>query len=367
LLRALHSLAPDLEFLITTGNRDGRIRASRVAKTGGPRIRTCYLPWDRRRVVRQWLRSVSPLAVVTLESDIWPNLILSCRDLNIPVHIVNGRIDDSDLWGYRLASRLFRAVLPIISSVGVQNQDEGNKFVSIGARRESIYVGGNLKFDTPPPDGTADRRLQSLRPDDGPLIIAGSTHGNEEEIIVRIFIRLRAQVPGIRLVLAPRRIVRARRIHRMLRRYNMTVARWSLKETLGQRWEVMLVDEIGSLDDIYRFGAVAIVGGTFVPHGGHNPIEPARFGVPVIAGPHHQHFDAIMKAFAQYEAIILARGPEGLEKALTRVLIDPSFAGALGDRGRSVVEGLSGSADRYARSVLDIHLSRQPSHVDHAG
>lgn len=360
LIRALIRQRSDLEIVITTGNKDGRTRACKASEHLGVHIGVSYLPWDRRNAVRRWLRILNPSIVVTLESEIWPNLFQACRNQNIPLLIASGRIYHRDIWRYKLARRFFAEVLSATTSIGVQSMAEREKFLSIGAPPEKICIAGNLKFDSVPPATGAESKFRFLRDADGPLLIAGSTHEPEEEMMLDLFSSLRNDISGLRLILAPRHVSRCSRLLEVVKAAGFQVGMWSDPESLQLKWDILLLDEVGWLPQIYEFGDVAIIGGTFASYGGHNPVEPALAGIPIVAGPHTDHFEEIFQRLRERNAAVLATDMRDLRGAVLSLLSNPVSGMEAGERGRRVVEELSGSAGVYVRMILDQLASPPP-------
>jgi len=356
LIRSLLAARTNIEMVVTTGNRDGLARAEQISTRTGATVSVCLLPWDRREAMQRWLRLINPSAVVTLESEIWPNLFLACRDLGIPVLIVNGRIYSGDLGRYRLAGRFFRHVLSCATWIGVQNPLEQERFTRIGADSGSVHVTGDLKMCPPQVvHHSDDPRLGLIRELYVPIITAGSTHPREEELILTSFITLKRTYPGLRLILAPRDVRRAARVSRLCLGRHFRPVLWSDGPSLEHQWDVMVIDEVGWLSSVYPLSTIAIIGGTFSNHGGHNFAEAAVHGCAIVAGHSLSNFREMADAFTGAGACLLTSA-SGLTDALRNLIANDQERRRIGRAGQEVVLRHSGSADRYAAAVLS-HLS----------
>jgi 3-deoxy-D-manno-octulosonic-acid transferase len=326
LLAGLNAASLDASVVLTTGTREGRAAALALRH---PRVTACrFLPWDRPRAIRRWLESVRPDAIVVVETELWPGLFEAARGAGIPLLLTSARLYPRDVPRYRLLRPVFEEVLDAAVWIGAQDAGQRDAFVSIGARPERVVVAGNLKDDVPAPGPLPEAWASRL--EGSPVVVAGSTHEPEERWLAAACASLRVRHPGLVLVLAPRHPRRAA----------------ALREELG-RPDVMVVDEVGLLPSLYRAATVAFVGGSLVPHGGHNPLEPARVGRPVVMGPHREHVAEMALDLERAGALLsLADGSpvEELSAAFDSLLADPAQARAMGERGAAVCARRSGAA-----------------------
>jgi len=358
LVAALATERPGWTFLLTTGNRQGRRAAGDLRERSAVIEGVAALPWDRRRAMRRWLGRISPVGVVVVETEIWPNLFRACSDLDIPLAIVNGRLVPRDVARYRLARRFFTAVLAVPRWIGAQSEREREAFVAIGAHRERIGVTGNLKLDAvssgpPLPMAWRDRLAGPVRPR---LLVAGSTHHPEERLLLRAFTELRRDHPGLRLVLAPRRPRRAARVRRLTASSALVSATWSRPEEAPEGWDVLVVDEIGPLRALFALAEIAFVGGSLADRGGHNPLEPAALGKPIVMGPSSGNFreivDGLRRSGGLCSLSTTADPGEALRCTLARLLDDAEERNALGERAAAFCDLGRGVAVRTARTLL---------------
>lgn len=346
LVRSLERLSPELEIMLTAGNRHGARAARRIADASARVISVSYLPWDRRRAVARWLARLKPDLVVIVETEIWPNLFLACHQRGLRLCMVNGRIYPADLPRYRLARRFFRAVLAGVDWFGVQSVRDKDRFSAIGADPQKIDVEANLKYDAvrqplaPPAPFPSGRRI----------LLAGSTHAPEEAQLLDVFARLRTRWPDLLLVLAPRHPSRARRIARLARRAGFSV-RLASQIGVAADCHVMVVDQMGLLPSLYPHADLAFVGGSLAPRGGHNPLEPASAGRCVVIGPDYRHFEDVVEDLRAAGGILVLSGPEELEPTLARALEDESLRTTVGRNAQATTLAKAGCADRYARKL----------------
>ena len=338
LVRALARRIPGAGFRVTTGNRAG-LAAGEALRAREPAVESVsLLPWDRRRGLEKWLDRVEPAAVVVVETEVWPNLFLSAARRRTPVVVVHGRVLARDVARYRLARPFFRRVLAG-AEILAQNEDERGRFIAIGADPSRVRIGGNLKYDAASDIAPAAARA-------GVRIVAGSTHAGEEARILRAFARLRSDFPGVSLLLAPRDVGRTRQIENAAARLGLP----SRRASSGGTSEVVILDRIGGLVEAYAAASVAIVGGSFVRHGGHNPLEPAAAGCAVLVGPHHENFGDVVAGMRESGAVEVVAA-ERLEEVLRRLLRDPAARSAMGERGRAFVRSGKGAAERCADAI----------------
>src|SRR5262249_15975240 len=328
LAAALLEADPEATVLLSAGNRQAFEQGWRIAdsldRVEGPVL----LPWDRYSALLAWLSEVGPAAVAVVETEIWPNLFFACRDLAIPIAIVSGRIEPADAARYRLARPFFRNVLSCAWWIGAQDEAEAARFRAIGAPADRTVIAGNLKADVPSgARADAATRIAPL-PVGGLLLLAARTHRPEEEILLRVFARLRLDF-AVRLVLAPRHARRASSISRRARRKGLRESRWSFPPS-GGGWDVLLVDEPGWLAPFYRRTDVSLVGGSLARRGGHNLYEAAGGGRPIVVGRHTGNFREMAERLERAGGLARVGDETSLEACLRQLLADSSRREAMG-------------------------------------
>jgi 3-deoxy-D-manno-octulosonic-acid transferase len=328
--------------IVTVGNEAGRDAAERL-RCRFPSIEgVSFLPWDRRRAVRRWLRETDPDSVALVENEIWPNLFRACGEAGVRLLVVNGRIVPRDVARYRLASAFFRRVLRWADRIDAQDEVERARFIDIGADPHRVAVSGNLKVDA-----ARGMLAASVAPEPRDrMIVAGSTHAPEERILLDAFETLRGEVAGLRLVIVPRDVLRVVPLLAEARRRGLHAEGGAAINGA----EVTFIDRVGILPRLYGRAAVAFVGGTLAPRGGHNFLEAVAAGTPVILGPHLEHVQAAVASFHGCVAVVRDAGE--LRAECRRLLLDESARVARASEAARVLERLPLCAKVCAESVL---------------
>jgi len=333
---------------LTSTTETGFRAAERLA---GTMMATAYFPLDFGPIVRRVLARVKPRAIVLFETEIWPNFMRAADSLKIPVSIVNGRISEKSFRYYRLVPKIFRHALSRISYAGMQSQRDAERIIALGARPEVVEVCGNVKFDATP-SMPSRKDLEGLRnelmiEEESPIIVAGSTHDGEETAVLNIYRKILAKTPRARLVLAPRHPERFDGVEAMIQSAGFQAQRRSRPSAGGAPDSVILLDTIGELARVYALASVSFVGGSLVKVGGHNIIEPAAMGKPVIFGPFMHHFEDVKEAFLSESAAVCVDDEQKLYSATLKLLENPVEARAIGEAAKRVVDANRGATDRY--------------------
>jgi 3-deoxy-D-manno-octulosonic-acid transferase len=322
-----------------------------------------YFPFDLRFIVNRTLRLVKPKLFVMMETEIWPNLLRACRQKAVRTALVNGRISSRSYPRYRLARPFFRRVLDNVDRFCMQGEESARRIIDMGADPDRVVVTGSLKFDSldlPGATAAADRgpnrvlRYFRVSPE-RPVIIAASTLKGEEEPVFEAFQRIRARVPDTLLIIAPRKPERFDEVEQIARRGGWRVARRSeLPVDAEPRQDVVVLDTIGELAQLFQIGTAVFVGGSLVDQGGHNIIEPAVFGKAIVFGPYMQNFAEIARAFVENDAAIQIRTPRELEHALLGLLNDPVRRARLGAAARALVEANRGARGKTMTAIAKL-------------
>lgn len=316
-----------------------------------------YFPLDFSPIVKRMLSFVRPRAIVLFETEIWPNFIRTARSRGIPVSIVNGRISERSYRYYRAVPKIFKHVLSQISFAGMQSQMDAERVLALGARADAVQVCGNVKFDSAPPLPPTEK-IEKLRAElqlgkDAAVIVAGSTHEGEEAVLLEAYKRILPKLGHARLVFAPRHPERFDAVESTIRSAGFPVLRKSKAETAdgSDPNAVILLDTIGELAQVYALASVTFVGGSLAKVGGHNIIEPASIGKPVVFGPFMHHFEDVKEAFLSEKAAISVADEEQLYHTMLNLLENPQRARAMGEAAGRVVEANRGATDRYYQAL----------------
>lgn len=318
-----------------------------------------YFPLDFRWVARRVLSRIQPQVVVLFETELWPNFIRTADASKIPVVIVNGRISEASFRYYRMLPWIFRATLSRVSHMGMQSAADAERIIALGANPDAVTVCGNMKFDAvgeaPSRERIEDIRRELLLPHGAPLIVGGSTHEGEEKALLKSLSRIQARRPEVRLLIAPRHPERFEEVERLIRDEGFDVLRRSKPSSPAASpgpKTVILLDTIGELAQVYALASIAFVGGSLADVGGHNIIEPASMGKPVVFGPHMQNFKDVKDAFLLRQAALCIGSEEELHEEVEALLGHHDRARQLGDAARKVVESNRGATLRYLQIVI---------------
>ncbi len=349
LVRALRARHPELPIVLTTSTPTGRARALALF---GDSITVRYLPYDTPGAMRRLIARVRPRIVIVMETELWPNLFDACRRRGIPTMLANARLSLRSVARYRRFGALFRGALAGVT-VAAQSAEDAGRFVAIGADPARTLVVGNVKFDLGV-DAEAMQRGAALRSAGWParpVWVAGSTHAGEDEAVLAAHTTIQGGFPGALLLLAPRHPERFQQVADLLGRVGVRFERRSGGAAVKPDTQVLLVDTVGELAALYGAADAAFVGGSLVPVGGHNLLEPAALGVPVITGPSWSNGEEIAQLLLREGAALEVANAKELAGALARLLGDPDLRRRMGASGRRLVEANRGSVGRILDRV----------------
>ncbi len=355
---------PGVSVLLSTVTSTGR----QVARDRfGDRVRLLPFPLDLGWICRRFLQHFRPHLILLAESELWPNFIGTAAGAGIPVVLVNGRISDRSYARYRRFSWFFAPLVRMISHACTQSRRDKERLIALGADPERVNWVGNLKFDCniePDPAFEPVRRLvaEHLKPlADSLLWVCGSTKPGEEEILLPIYDRLRREFPALRLLLAPRHPHRASEVLELVQSRGLRARRRSglAAGSDPNGLQVLVLDTVGELSRLYELADLVFVGGSLVPEGGQNLIEPAFFGKPILVGPDMSNFREATEVFREAYAVLQVMGPEELEERMRDLLQDPHAREWLGRNARKVIRQNQGAVQRTLE-VVDRYLEAQP-------
>ena|SRR6185503_15223798 len=324
-----------------------------------------YFPFDWTVIVRRTLRLVRPRLFIMMETEIWPNLLRECRRRGVRTAMINGRISNRSYPRYRLIRPFIRRVLGDVDRFCVQSEESARRLIDLGADPARVSVTGSLKFDSlelPAPTAHGRPRDRVLRffqlAPSRTVLVAGSTLRGEEAFMLRAFARIKTSMPGALLILAPRQPERFVEVERLAREAGFaTVRRSELPIDAEPRAEVVVLDTIGELAQLYQLATAVFVGGSLVDHGGHNILEPAIFGKPIVFGPYMHNFKEIAEAFVANDAAIQLASERELDETLVGLVTDPVRRARLGAAARALV-----AANRGAKTkTLDVIAALLPA------
>jgi 3-deoxy-D-manno-octulosonic-acid transferase len=338
-------LAPGLPLVMTTVTETG---ARVVRERFAGEVTHRFFPLDLPGPVRRSVAAINPAFLVCLETELWPNVLRALARRGVPVMIANGRVSDRSFPRYRAVRAFLRPVLADVRVFAMQSEEDARRIVLLGAPRERVFVTGNLKHEARPDDAAAAetwRRRLGLGAGPGAWI-AGSTHRGEDEVVLEAHRRLGERVPGARLVLAPRHPERVPELVHMIERRGFTARRRSELPGAAVDGAVVVVDTVGELASIYAAGLGAFVGGSLVPAGGHNVLEPALAGKPVAFGPHTENFRESAALLRASGGGFVVRDEGELAAVLLRWFGDREGCAALGAAAREAAVSRDGAVGR---------------------
>jgi len=342
-LRARRSGLPLLVSTVTATGRE--VARERIPQAEGH----IYFPLDFSGPVARALTAVNPRLVLLTEGEIWPNFLEACHFRGVPVLLVNGRVSHRSFRRCRLVKPLYRRVLTRIALFCMQGEGDARRILALGADPERVVVTGNIKYDDEEANDQFPARLAPVaRLVDGrPVWVAGSTHRGEEGPILQAFREIRTGVPGSILVLAPRHPERIPEVEMLLREAELPfVPRSALTGDAAELPSVVLVDTMGELSHLYSLATVAFVGGSLVPAGGHNILEPARYRRPILFGPHMDNFAEVAEAFLGEGTPHRVRDAPELAARVLELFRDPAAAHRMGEAAYRVLTRNRGAAER---------------------
>jgi 3-deoxy-D-manno-octulosonic-acid transferase len=344
LVRALRARHPGMPCVLTTATPTGRAQA---AKLFGTYVDVRFLPYDTPGAVRRFLARIRPRAAIIMETELWPNLLRECRRRGVPVLFASARLAARSVPRYRRFGTLFSAGLRN-AWVAAQSAADADRFVALGADPARTRVVGNVKFDMQLGEAVAEKGRELRQGYLGARSVwtAGSTHEGEEELLLDAHAVLGHTVPDALLVLAPRHPQRFEGVAALLERRGVTFERRSRTQAVRAASQVLLLDTMGELTAFYAASDAVFVGGSLVPVGGHNLLEPASLGVPVITGPHTQNGPEIARLLIEAGGALEVADGTALAAAAVRLLTDPALREGMGASARLCVESHRGSLAR---------------------
>lgn len=361
LIEKIRQSHPSKKFVVSNTTQTGHKIAATSAKKGDAAI---YFPIDLSFVVRRLIDLVNPSVFIVIETEIWPNLITELEKKGVPIVLVNGRISSKSFRRYRLIKPIMRDILNKISVFAMRTASDAERIKALGAPAERVQVTGNMKFDSifyknekaeekwPPIENRNVWLKESSR-----LVIAGSTHRGEDGRILHAYKILKRDYPDLALLIAPRHIERTNEVCALAEGAGFSAVKMSdVEKACGEVQDsipslygdnsVFLLDSIGHLSSLYRLATVVFMGGSLVPHGGQNFIEPAAYAKPVITGPHLHNFESERELFESNDAIEIVETDDELMNSFRRLLTDGEKRSSMGEKAKRIVSENMGSTAR---------------------
>lgn len=353
IIEALLQAYPDHRLVITTATPTG---AERVRALFGDRVCHVYAPWDLPGAVRRFLRAIRPQLLLIMETELWPNLLHYSHAAGCRTVLVNARLSERSARGYSRFGRLTREMLQNLDAVACQAEADSERFLALGFPARRLHITGSIKFDLDLDDALRSRAAQlrgELESDGRPVVVAASTHPGEDEQVLEALAFLRRERSNPLLILVPRHPERFDRVYRLCQRAGWRVVRRTSGSPPGPEDDILLGDTMGELVLLLGAATVAVIGGSLVEHGGHNVLEAAAWGVPVVTGPHLFNFAEISDLLCRTGGMIRLDSPAGLGPCLLELLRDPQRRARMGEAGRQVVAANRGARQRLLDLVAE--------------
>ena len=338
LVKSLQATYPAYDLMITTMTPTG---SDRVRALFGDSVEHCYAPYDLPGAVARFLDKLKPEMLIIMETELWPNTIAACHKRNIPIVLANARLSEKSFQAYKRVRPITQLMLKQLTLVAAQHSDDAQRFVSLGLPKEMISVTGNLKFDLHLDDQIKQKALVLRRQwqldDNRPIILAASTHIGEDEQILDAFGLIKRRLSKVLLVLVPRHPERFQSVASLCRRAGFSVSRRSNQQLISST-DVVLGDTMGELMTFYGAADIAFVGGSLVPTGGHNIIEPAIWGLPVVCGPHMFNFADASKLMIEGGGLLQCEDAKQLAETWLTLLGNQDYRISTGKAAQNVAD-----------------------------
>ncbi len=315
-----------------------------------------FYPYDFPFAVKSALAFFKPSKFIFMETEIWPNFLKNCKQAYIPTMLINGRISDNSYNKYLKAKSILSPAISGIDKLLMQSEIDAKRIASLGAKKEAIEIAGSIKFDIPLPEvSTANRneiRKKFELPESACVIIFASTHFGEDELFIKTFISLKKKFPGLFTIIAPRHPERGREIAMLCTKFDLLPAQRSKSESPDK---VLVLDTVGELGTLYGGADLAVMGGSFIPHGGQNPLEPASWELPVLFGPYMHNFRDISSTLITADGALQLADSSELETAIATILSDENVRKKMGESGRKAILQNQGSLGKTVDEIAKLN------------
>ena len=333
LVRKIKENFPNCNLILTTGTKTGQETAHKKMDDVADFI--TYFPFDFDKYVNIFLDKINPSVILMAETEIWPNFVMNCNKKNIPIYIINGRMSDESFKFYKALRFFFGQILPLYSGIFVQSDLDKTRMIKSGAPCDRVEVMKNLKFDIERFEVSLDIKKENSK-----VLIAGSTHKGEDEIVLNIFNRLRIKNPNLKLLLAPRHITRVDDVINLIKNYKYHL--YSKEPYFGEA-DILLLDVMGELGKLYSTADLAFIGGSFNKTGGHNPLEAVIFSKPVISGPSIKNFRDIYSILTLNGAGFVVKNEDEFFYTASKLLLDSDFYNRTSQNANNVFNNQQGA------------------------
>lgn len=351
---------PNRPLLVSVVTATGYAMAKRIITDADAII---FFPLDLPGISYNVVKRIRPEAFIMVETELWPNFLRAARAFSIPVMMVNGRISDKSVGNYRYLRSILTDMLQTVNKFCMQSVIDAEYIIGLGADPKRVVITGNTKFDqnytSVTPEEQQDICKQMGIAEGYPILVAGSTHKGEEEILLAALKKVKKEFPSAKMVIAPRDIMRAEEIEKMAVSFGFQAKRWTvLQKKYGDSHDIVLLDTIGELGKIYSLGTIIYVGGSLVARGGHNILEPAAHGKPILVGPHMFNFKDTYSLFSKREACITVQDAETLAEKILYVVSSAEVCQRMSQETLAIINENRGAAHSSVTYLKDILRSQ---------
>jgi len=350
LVKALQTEYPQHQLLITTMTPTG---SARVKLLFSESVAHCYLPYDLPFAIKKFLNRTKPQFGIIMETEIWPNLLRICHQSEIPTVLANARMSKRSAKGYARFPNFIRSVLNDLSLIAAQGIDDKKRFQQLGAENKKVHIIGNLKYEINLAASLKEQAsaMRDMWDNNRPVLVAASTHEGEEEMLLHAARQIRAHFEDLLLIIVPRHPERFDRVSALAQKSGVKTLRRSEHRPCPSDVQVLIVDTMGELPLFYATSDIAFVGGSLVPHGGHNLLEPAILGRAVITGPHFFNFNEITKQFLAANAALQVENTEELAKTVITLLQNSQQRAQMSEAGLKLIANSQGASTRIVNLI----------------
>lgn len=368
MIRRLQKKYPDATLLVTTMTPTG---SAQVKKIFGNRVEHCYAPYDMPDAIARFLRRTHPAILVIMETELWPNLIHACHQRAIPAVLANARLSAKSAAGYAKVGRLSRPMLRELTAIAAQTKADGERFIQLGVSNTALEITGNIKFDLQLDAALREKAALLKKQWQGssprPVFLAASTHRGEDEIVLDAYSQVLEQRPDLLLVLVPRHPERFDEVAALCRERDYCLQRRSEtgpgdSRQLESSVQILLGDTMGELLSFCGASDFTFVGGSLVDVGGHNLIEPAAWGVPVLSGPHLFNFTEVGRLLIEAGGLAISATATELAEQVVALLVDTDLHQQMSSAALAVTEANRGALDRLTK-LLENQIYQRPAQV----
>lgn len=343
-------LAKNWSVLVTTMTPTG---SQRLETYFGNKIFHQYLPYDLPGVLKRFFKQIKPRVGVIMETELWPNLIYQARRAQIPLLLANARISNDSLQGYKSIKFLIKPILNQFSGILAQGEEDAQRYIALGAKKEKVSVLGNMKFDlqTNKIESKCFSNLKNQWGAGRVIVVAASTHNDEELQIISELNRLQQAIPGVILLIAPRHPERFQEVYQLCMQLGFKTGLRSDLDSLSPEKEIVVFDSLGELLGLYQMSDYAFVGGSLVPVGGHNVLEPIAMNIPVLSGNHIHNFKAICNDLQAAQGILLVQQAKDVIDGIIKLHSDPNFCKKMIKNAAFIFEKNKGAVRRHLKYI----------------